>query len=303
MEFKKSAASTWIPWTVLRGDLTEEYITDVEDGVAYDVRIRSENYAAAVSSWVSDSITVGQKTSAPTAPSNVTTRGPTLTDSVPIQYSTTTGGISYATIVTWDSPADIDVVAVELSLQSGTSSPSSGGSKPTSGLYTPEQGEKGVPYYLDNPSFLSSSVWARFWDASGNSSSWSYEGTTANWSASYSGNITQQDADDVNVTGISTGDGSSVQKILAVYAPNPVISLTGGSPSETFTVDLTNRGFSTKPDTGLIQCMTDANIVGYYDFDNASNTSTTAYFYVETRDGTNLPSGYQRFSIQVIEYD
>jgi hypothetical protein len=93
-----------------------------------------------------------------------------------------------------------------------------------------------------------------------------------------------------------------VQQVLARFPVTEVVSLTGGSPTETISVSLTNRGLSTKPDVGFVECSTDPNIQASYDFDNALNSSTVAYIDLETMDGTNLPGGLQRFSIEFIEY-
>ena len=45
VEYKKTADSTWLVWNPsLRGNATEEYITDVQAGVGYDVRLRHRNH-------------------------------------------------------------------------------------------------------------------------------------------------------------------------------------------------------------------------------------------------------------------
>lgn len=43
IEFKKNADGTWLPHRFVDGEKTEDFILDVQDGVAYDVRIRSVN--------------------------------------------------------------------------------------------------------------------------------------------------------------------------------------------------------------------------------------------------------------------
>lgn len=52
VQYKKNADANWIDWTLVPGDQTTEYISDVLAGTAYDVRIRSETKRGAVSAWV-----------------------------------------------------------------------------------------------------------------------------------------------------------------------------------------------------------------------------------------------------------
>jgi len=71
-EYKKSADSNWIPWSSVRGDATEDYITDVLAGVAYDVRLRFENRLTNKGSYCTPvSATVGTDTTAPATPSGL----------------------------------------------------------------------------------------------------------------------------------------------------------------------------------------------------------------------------------------
>ena len=50
--YRKSADTAWTRFGSVAGDATEAYILDVEDGVAYDVRIRAVNGIGAASAWV-----------------------------------------------------------------------------------------------------------------------------------------------------------------------------------------------------------------------------------------------------------
>jgi hypothetical protein len=68
-------------------------------------------------------------------------------------------------------------------------------------------------------------------------------------------------------------------------------------------VDISNRGFSTKPDVGVAGCSSDANLIAAYDVDNASNSSSTAYVRASTLDGNNIGAGPYRFSIDFTEYN
>ena len=66
LQYKKSADSTWQNATSVDAGLSESYILDVKDGVAYDVRIRAVNSRGKRSAWVTSSNhTVVGKTAAP----------------------------------------------------------------------------------------------------------------------------------------------------------------------------------------------------------------------------------------------
>lgn len=73
IEYKKNADSDWLIWTTtLRGDVNEDYITDVLAGTAYDVRVRFENVNSVTGAYDTESnYTVGADTTAPGAPSSV----------------------------------------------------------------------------------------------------------------------------------------------------------------------------------------------------------------------------------------
>lgn len=140
---------------------------------------------------------------------------------------------------------------------------------------------------------------------SGVASAWVYLGFCAGNAAYGAGDISSQDRDDVTVSGIKTGASaaSSVRQVAAVFQESAVVLLSGGSPTETFSVDISNRGFSTKPDVGVAGCASDGNLIAAYDFDHASNSSSTAYVRAATLDGSNIGAGYYRFSIDFTEYN
>jgi hypothetical protein len=57
-----------------------------------------------------------------------------------------------------------------------------------------------------------------------------------------------------------------------------------------------------KPDYGLAQCASDANIVAAYDFDSGSNSGDNAVVRVTTIDGANIGAGNYRFSVEFTDY-
>lgn len=142
---------------------------------------------------------------------------------------------------------------------------------------------------------------------SGVASAWVYVGLAADNAFLGAGTISAQNKNDVSVEGIKTGatSASSVRQVQAVFQASHVVALGGGSPSptETFSVDISNRGFSTKPDVGVGGCASDANLIAAYDFDNASNSSSTAYVRAATLDGSNIGAGNYRFNLDFTEYN
>ena len=140
---------------------------------------------------------------------------------------------------------------------------------------------------------------------SGVASAWVYVGLAADNAFLGAGTISAQNKNDVSVEGIKTGaiSASSVRQVAAVFQASHVASLSGGSPTETFSVDISNRGFSTKPDVGVGGCASDANLIAAYDFDNASNSSSTAYVRAATLDGSNIGAGNYRFNLDFTEYN
>jgi hypothetical protein len=75
IEYKPAASGTYIPWNVIRGNVTEEFITDVLSGTSYDVRIRGENGSRVTSAWVGGTVTAATKTGAPATPSGLSATG------------------------------------------------------------------------------------------------------------------------------------------------------------------------------------------------------------------------------------
>ena len=140
---------------------------------------------------------------------------------------------------------------------------------------------------------------------SGVASAWVYVGLAADNAFLGAGTISAQNKNDVSVEGIKTGaiSASSVRQVAAVFQASHVASLSGGSPTETFSVDISNRGFSTKPDVGVGGCASDANLIAAYDFDHASNSSSTAYVRAATLDGSNIGAGNYRFNLDFTEYN
>jgi hypothetical protein len=80
-----------------------------------------------------------------------------------------------------------------------------------------------------------------------------------------------------------------------------VVTLTGGATTENVNISLTNRGFSTKPDDGLV-VVEDVLYQGFYDSQSASSTSTNAVIKIYRNDGGTLALGPLRLSARFTDY-
>ena len=151
---------------------------------------------------------------------------------------------------------------------------------------------------------------------SGAVSAWHYAGNIASYTQVIGGNMSLQNKSGVAITGgtaelsttrtaslvVSSAIASNPRANLALFAGTEVanISPTGTVTSVNLDVDITNRGFTGKPDWGIIQIY-DTNFLGVYDFDTGSN-ATNARFVIFSVNGGNLASGNRRFHFIVGKY-
>lgn len=301
IQYQVDGASEWTDWTPVPGDQTFDYITDVRIGTGYKVRIRSiNNLGVVAATYLESSVhTVVGKTGVLVSPSGVTDSTAFSTYGYPPAKHDGDGVVINAGWLFWDEPSDPDVIEMEILFTSGLTPPDNTDPRGTGEIYPAFHNQ--LVYYVPSPNLLNWHAYLRKWDNSGNKSNWTDSGTLVS-SNGYTGNLGAQNADAVELTGLQVG-GSGAVKVLAEHKSNPVITLTGGSPSEILDVSISGKGFSTKPDGGFIICMSSDNIEGEYDFDSASSTSSNARFKIRTKDGTNLPAGLQRFSIDIFETD
>jgi len=299
--FRRSGASQWQVGNQIDQGSIAVSIDDLTTGVAYEFAARAlSNFdvSSAVSATLSR--TAPNKSATPSAPTGIAASK----NGVAPNVLGSTGVLRYGSRITWSAPSDKDIAYYEIK---STSSDSDGATdyawddgRGTAALYRTDL----LSFTFYNTSLVAGYVRVRAIDRTGNASSWLRYGNINDSAVATlaAGNMTEQSASNVQVTGFKTGGGSSTRQVNVRYEVSEVKSLTGGSMTETINIDTTNRGFSAKPDAGWIQCASDSNIVGVYDFDNVSNSSTTSYFNLRTVDGTNVPAGNQRFSIQLVDY-
>jgi hypothetical protein len=310
LRYMRVGGSEWLLATPLYNTAaTTLRLDDLSAGIAYRVGLIGFNLFGDPTGLVeadyggggATSFTAPGKTTAPAAPTGLATNYPAFGDLAPKYYANRASIISPATRFTWTPPTEKDVVSIEY-LVSIYSTPSESLAVNPNCLLP---AAKGFEYLYWGPVFLTTVIWARFWDRSGNHSTWAREPGNTLWTGNYAGNLGDQNSDNVGVTGLQVGDGINVRKVLAVYDGSVVVNLVGSAPSETFELDLTNRGFGAKADTGHIHCDDPVDeLSAAYVFSDTRNNSTTAVIQVRSWDNvTNIGGGYRRFSVKLEELD
>jgi hypothetical protein len=300
--YRRSGASDWILGNQINSAVS--YLVSIDDltcGVTYEFASRAiSNFGVLSSVSTTISRMAPNKSTAPNAPTSIAASK----NGVAPNLLGSTGVLRYGSRITWSAPTDKDIAYYEIKATTsdtdGATNYSWDDGRGSAALFTTEL----LAFTFYSTSLIAGYVRVRAIDRTGNASSWLRYGNINDSAVATlaAGTMTEQNSTDVQVTGIKTGGGSSTRQVNVRYEVSDVKSLTGGAITETINIDTTNRGFNTKPDAGWIQCASDSNIVGVYDFDNVSNSSTTSYFNLRTVDGTNLPSGNQRFSIQLVDY-
>ena len=296
--FRRSGASEWQIGNQIGSGSIAVSIDDLTPGQAYEFAARAiSNFDVPSSVSATLSRTAPNYSGTVTAPSGATLS----TEGVKPKYIPSTTIFYFGTRVSWTANSDSDFAYYEIK---ATATNSDGavdytwGSDSSAGITRSRENF----VFLYNATLQAGFVRVRAVNRTGTASAWTSVGNANGTAVIGTGSVSKYNDTDVTTTGIKTGGGSSTRQVNVRYEVSEVKSLTGGAATETINIDTTNRGFSAKPDAGWIQCASDSNIIGVYDFDNASNSSTTSYFDLRTVDGTNIPAGNQRFSIGLVDY-
>jgi hypothetical protein len=302
-------------------------IDDLSVGVAYEFAARGISFSGAISSI---STTLSQ-----TAPSNTTPPNPPtgLTyiagNSADFKRppETIAGTVAYSVRVNWTPSTSKSVVSYE-SVTSELDTDADADAEYAAGRFFRESIPESIFSTISLlPSFINRYARVRSVDRSGQKSAWAGGGTilTSYWAIT-AGDMMNQDSDDVAITGgtaaltsVTISDGSATlataraaslivapaaatnpRAQLAIYAGSDVFNFTASSGNYDLDVDITNRGFTAKPDWGLIQIY-DTNYLGVYDFDNGS-TITVARFVIYSRDGGTRTTGNRRYHFILGKY-
>jgi hypothetical protein len=297
--YRRSGASEWVVANVLSSGSIAASIDDLAPGVAYEFAARAisfSNTPSTISSTLSRT--------APNYSGSVTTPtgGALSADGVKPAYITGTTSFLFGTRVSWSPNTQSDFSYYEVKVTGTNSDGATDYSwSPATGSNAPITTRETECFFY-NATLAAGYVRLRAVNRTGSVSAWASLGN-ANGAANIgTGSISKYSDSNVTTTGIKTGGGSSTRQINVIFSDSVVVSLAGGAITENFNVSLTNRGFGAKPDIGTAQCASNANLVAAYDFDAAGNSSTNAVVRVTTLDGTNVPAGNARFSVEFTEY-
>lgn len=296
--FRRSGASEWQVGNQIGSGSIAVSIDDLTPGQAYEFAARAiSNFDVPSSVSATLSRTAPNYSGTVTAPSGATLS----TEGVKPKYIPSTTVFYFGTRVSWTANSDSDFAYYEIK---ATATNSDGAVDYTWG----SDSSAGITRSRENFVFLYNATLQAGWvrvravNRTGTASAWTSVGNANGTAVVGTGTVSKYNDNDVTTTGIKTGGAASTRQVNVRYEVSEVKSLTGGAATETISIDTTNRGFSAKPDAGWIQCASNSNIVGVYDFDNASNSSTTSYFNLRTVDATNIPAGNARFSVQLMDY-
>ena len=273
-------------------------IDDLTVGAAYVFAIRAVSFSN-VRSTVSTTLsrTAPSNTTAPAAPTGGTFTG----DGVKPKYFTGTLVFLVGTRIGWAPNTESDFDYYEIKATTTNSDAA------TDYSWTPFDGANFFVTTRDTETFLYTStigagyIRIRAVNRSGVASSWASLGNANSAASVGTGTVSKYNDSDVTTTGIKTGGGSSTLQVNVVYEVNSVVTLAGGSTTENVDISLANRGFSAKPDDGLV-VVEDVLYQGFYDSQAAGSTSTTAVIKIYRNDGGTLASGNLRLSARFTDY-
>ena len=273
-------------------------IDDLTVGAAYVFAIRAVSFSN-VRSTVSTTLsrTAPSNTTAPAAPTGGTFTG----DGVKPKYFTGTLVFLVGTRIGWAPNTESDFDYYEIKATTTNSDAA------TDYSWTPFDGANFFVTTRDTETFLYTStigagyIRIRAVNRSGVASSWASLGNANSAASVGTGTVSKYNDSDVTTTGIKTGGGSSTLQVNVVYEVNSVVTLAGGSTTENVDISLANRGFSAKPDDGLV-VVEDVLYQGFYDSQSASSSSTNAVIKIYRNDGGTLASGNLRLSARFTDY-
>ncbi len=301
--FRKSGSTGWTlgdQWNVARVEVPRRStIEDLSPGSSYEFALQARSYAGAVSNIIAATgspFTAPNKTTGPSAPG----AGGLSPDGVPPKFYPGLALFDVGTRAYWTYPGDKDFNYFEIKATFTNSDTA------TDYTWNPQEGGASPPwrtlektlclYY--SPTLIGGYVRVRAVNTSGVASAWTYLGNAQGNHGIGTGDIANLSKSDVAIYALKVGasSASSVRKVVASYVVSPADNVVFGSNTsavEKFTISLANRGFTTKPDSGPVQCMSNANVKCRYDYDDAGNSSTAAVVELTDTTGANINGPYR----------
>jgi hypothetical protein len=231
-----------------------------------------------------------------TAPSGATLS----TEGVKPKYIPTTTLFYFGTRVSWTANADSDFAYYEIKATATNSDGAvdySWGSDSSAAVTRTRENF----VFLYNATLQAGFVRVRAVNRTGTASAWTSVGNANGTAVVGTGTVSKYNDNDVTTTGIKTGSGASVRQVNVVYETNEVIAIAGGATSEDVQIGISGRGFSAKPDEGIV-VVEDVLYAGFYDSQAGASTSTTAIVTIFRNDGGTLAAGNLRLSGRFTDY-
>lgn len=295
--FRRTGASEWQIGNQIGSGSIAVSIDDLTPGQAYEFAAR------AISNFdVPSSVSATLSRTAPNYSGTVTPpSGATLsTEGVKPRYIPGTTTFYFGTRVSWSASPDIDFAYYEIKATITDSDAATNYSWVSDAATTLTRTRENS-IFLYNATLQAGYVRVRAVNRTGTASAWTSVGNANGTAVVGTGTVSKYNDNDVTTTGIKTGSGSSTRQVNVVYETNEVVSIAGGGTSENVNISLSNRGFSVKPDDGLV-VVEDVLYQGFYDSQAAGSTSTNAVIKIFRNDGGVLGSGNLRLSGRFTDY-
>jgi len=325
--YRRTGASDYIVANQIASSVS--YAVSIDDltvGESYQFAARGISFSGAISQLSTAlSQSAPSNTTPPDAPTSVTyIAGNSAQFDRPPEMSS--GALLFSVRVNWTPPATKSVLSYE-AVRSQIDSDAAANTEYENGNFF----RQSIPEEIfSDLSLVNAYIRVRAVDRSGQKSAWAGGGVNINGTPIYwgipAGTMISQNANAVTITGgtaaltsVTISDGSatlataraaslivapaaatSPRAQLALYAGSDVFNFTVSSGNFDLDVDITNRGFTAKPDWGLIQIY-DTNYLGVYDFDTGSS-STNARFVIYSRDGGTRTTGNRRYHFILGKY-
>ena len=295
--FRRSGASEFQVGDLIGSGSIAVSIDDLTPGQAYEFAAR------AISNFdVPSSVSATLSRTAPNYSGTVTApTGATLsTTGVKPRYVPGTTVFNFGTRVSWNANTQSDFAYYEVKATATNSDAAvdySWGFDSVELLYK----TRDVYAFLYSATLVAGFVRVRAVNRTGTASAWTSVGNANGTAVVGTGTVSRYNDNDVTTTGIKTGGGASTRQVNVIYETNEVVTIAGGGTSENVNVSLSNRGFSVKPDDGLV-VVEDVLYQGFYDSQAAGSTSTNAIVKIFRNDGGVLGSGNLRLSGRFTDY-
>lgn len=287
---------------------TTATLNDLTPGTIYDVGIQAysiNGISTSVVTGLNSDYTAFGKNTAPLPMTNLSARGANTGDSIiPTYYfNDASFGLTSVTVVTWTPSMSNDIAYQYYTLTDRFFDVVFSGRLPAAqSSFNLYQGG------AITDSFFGFSGFAV--DRNGNMSnpvglSAIQIGGSGIFSSLYAGNLGAQNYNSTQLYGVQIGNVSatSVQQVLTSYPINTIVIVTGAtSAQQILNIDLTNRGFSTRPDTCSTNVLNLSNVYNL-NYDWSDSTSTNAVMYLNTTNGSTIASGTAfQISMDFTEY-